>query len=88
MLQVGNPGLSYEEQKAHFSAWAIVAAPLLIGTDLVSGVDNATMSILAAPEIVAVNQDPLGVQGIRVSASKPSRTRPPSISSTVISSAT
>ena len=72
MLQVGNPGLTFNEQKAHFSAWAIVAAPLLIGSDIVSGLDNATMSILSAPEVIAVNQDPLGVQGIRVSPSSPS----------------
>lgn len=67
MLQVGNAGMSYEEQKTHFSAWAVVAAPLLIGTDLVSGIDNETMSILSAPEVIAVDQDPLVVQGQRVS---------------------
>ena len=62
MLQVGNPGLSDTEARAHFSAWCIVAAPLLIGADIVSGLDNATLAILGAPELVAVDQDPLGVQ--------------------------
>lgn len=71
MLQVGNAGLSYDEQKSHFGAWCVVAAPLLIGTDLVSGIDNATLAILTAPEVIAVNQDALGVQGIRVSSSDP-----------------
>lgn len=71
MLQVGDAGLTFDEQKAHFSAWAIVAAPLLIGTDVVSGLDAPTLSILAAPEVIAVNQDPLGVQGVRVSPPAP-----------------
>lgn len=62
MLQIGNPGLSDTEARAHFSAWCIVAAPLLIGADIVSGLDNATLSILGAPELIAVDQDPLGVQ--------------------------
>jgi hypothetical protein len=39
----------------------------LISVDLVSGVDNNTMMILSNSEVIAVNQDPLGVQGIRVS---------------------
>ena len=44
------------------STWAVVMAPILISTDLVSGIDNATLSILAAPEVIAVSQDTLGVQ--------------------------
>jgi alpha-galactosidase len=67
MLEVGQPGLTLTEQKSHFSAWAIMAAPLLISADLVSGIANDTLAILAAPEVIAVDQDPLGVQGTRVS---------------------
>ncbi len=74
MLQVGNPGLSLDEQRSHFGAWAVIASPLLIGTDLVSGIDPATLAVLGAPEVVAVSQDPLGVQGVRVSASAPTGT--------------
>ncbi len=66
MLEIGNPGLSFEEQKAHMAAWIIMCSPLLIGTDIVSGIDNETMFILSAPEVLAITQDPLGIQGIRV----------------------
>jgi alpha-galactosidase len=67
-IQVGNPGLTYPQQQAHFFAWCVIASPLLIGTDLVSGIDNATLALLSAPEVLAVSQDPLGVQGVRVTA--------------------
>ena len=49
----------------------MVAAPLLISADLSHGIDNDTLSILSAPEIVAVDQDAMGVQGVRVSAHNP-----------------
>jgi alpha-galactosidase len=62
MLQIGNPGLTLTEQKSQMSAWSLVAAPLLISTDLISGVDNATLAILSAPEVIAVHQDALAVQ--------------------------
>lgn len=68
MLQVGNAGLSPDEARSHFAAWAVVAAPLLIGADVVSGLDADSLAILTAPEVIAVNQDSLGVQGVRVSA--------------------
>ena len=71
MLTVGNAGLSQDEAKSHFGAWCIVAAPLLISNDLVSGIDAETLAILSAPEIIAVDQDVLGVQGVRVSLSNP-----------------
>ena len=43
-----------------------MASPLLISTELLDA-DDATLSILLAPEIIAINQDALGVQGARVS---------------------
>lgn len=68
MLQVGNVGLSQSEQIAHFSLWALMAAPLLIATDLRT-LDNASLAILLNREVIALNQDSLGVQGVRVSPS-------------------
>jgi len=65
MLEVGNEGLSIDEQIAHFSLWALVKAPLLIGCDLTK-ISNETISILSAPEVIEVSQDPLGVQGKRI----------------------
>jgi alpha-galactosidase len=68
MLQVGDAGLSPDEARSHFSAWCVVAAPLLISNDLVSGLDAATLAILSAPEVIAVDQDALGVQGFEILA--------------------
>ena len=62
MLQVGNAGFSPVEARTHFFAWALVAAPLLIGADVVSGLDSESLALLSAPVVVAVDQDALGVQ--------------------------
>ena len=65
MLQVGNGGMSNVEYRSHFSLWAIMAAPLLIGTDLRT-ISQADLEILLNKEVIAVNQDPLGVQARRI----------------------
>ncbi|WP_419993244.1 NPCBM/NEW2 domain-containing protein [Streptomyces boninensis] len=62
MLEVGNGGMTDTEYRSHFSMWSIMAAPLLIGTDLRKA-DEATFEILENKEVIAVNQDPLGKQG-------------------------
>ena len=64
-------GLTITEQRSHFSLWALVASPLLIGTDL-SQISPDALAILKAPEVIAVSQDALGKQGTRVSASNSS----------------
>jgi alpha-galactosidase len=61
MLEVGN-GLNDTEGRAHFSMWAIMAAPLITGNDL-SAMSATTKEILTNKEIIAVDQDPLGKQG-------------------------
>ncbi len=65
MLEVGNGGMTDAEYVSHFSLWAISKAPLLIGCD-VTKITNATVQILTNPEVIAVNQDPLGIQGKKV----------------------
>jgi len=62
MLEVGNGGMTDTEYRSHFSLWSIMAAPLLIGSDL-RRVPPETFEILLNREVIAVNQDPLGVQG-------------------------
>jgi alpha-galactosidase len=62
MLEVGNGGMTDVEYRTHFSLWAIMAAPLLIGTDL-RKVTTETMEILLNTDAIEVNQDRLGVQG-------------------------
>jgi alpha-galactosidase len=61
MLEVGN-GLGDTEGRAHFSMWAIMAAPLITGNDLTK-MTSATKATLTNPEVIAVDQDPLGKQG-------------------------
>lgn len=64
MLQVGN-GMTYEEDKSHFSMWSIMGSPLLTGNDL-RNMSDETLSILTNNEVIAINQDPLGLQGQRI----------------------
>uniref|UniRef100_A0A7C9DEV8 Alpha-galactosidase n=1 Tax=Opuntia streptacantha TaxID=393608 RepID=A0A7C9DEV8_OPUST len=65
MLEVGNGGMTKDEYIVHFSIWAISKAPLLIGCD-VRNMTKETMEIIANEEVIAVNQDPLGVQAKKV----------------------
>lgn len=65
MLEVGNGGMSVEEYRSHFSIWALAKAPLLIGCDI-RAMNNATLEILSNKEVIAVNQDKLGIQGKKV----------------------
>ena len=65
MLEVGNGGMTDVEYRSHFSLWSIMAAPLLIGTDLRTVKPDA-LKILLNKEVIAVDQDPLGVQGKQV----------------------
>jgi hypothetical protein len=65
VLEVGNGRMTDAEYVTHFSLWAISKAPLLIGCD-VTKMSAATLSTLTNPEVIAVNQDPLGVQGKKV----------------------
>ncbi|MFF5498447.1 NPCBM/NEW2 domain-containing protein [Streptomyces aquilus] len=67
MLEVGNGGMTDTEYRSHFSLWSIMAAPLLIGSDLRHASD-ATYEILGNKEVIAVDQDPLGKQGTVVSS--------------------
>jgi alpha-galactosidase len=62
MLEVGNGGMSATEYRSHFSLWAIMAAPLLIGSDLRKATPQ-TLGILGNRDVIAVDQDPLGRQG-------------------------
>ena len=66
MLEVGNGELTFEENKAHFSLWCMLAAPLMMGNDIRKATPE-TMEILLNKEAIAVNQDPLGRQAGRVS---------------------
>jgi len=65
MLEIGNGGMNADEYRTQMSLWAILAAPLLAGNDL-SNMDETTKSILMNREVIAVDQDKLGIQGSRI----------------------
>ena len=74
MLEVGNGALNYEENKAHFSLWCMMAAPLILGNDVRrffgkdgnAQTENDILALLTNKGMIAVNQDPLGVQCRRI----------------------
>lgn len=74
MLIVGLNGVSKElvgaggsniEYRTHFSMWAMLASPLLTGSD-VRNLDAYTLETLTNHEVIAINQDPLGLQAKKV----------------------
>ncbi len=64
MLEVGVGRLTTSENRAHFSMWCMLAAPLITGNDL-SNMTEEVRAILTDPTAISVNQDPLGIQGLR-----------------------
>jgi alpha-galactosidase len=68
MLEIGNGAMSVDEYRTHMSLWSILAAPLIAGND-VRDMSADISSILLNKEVIAVNQDKLGKQGVRVSKS-------------------
>ncbi|MEU6668984.1 ricin-type beta-trefoil lectin domain protein [Streptomyces sp. NPDC046727] len=65
MLMVGMPGLTASQNRTHMALWAISGAPLPAGNDLTT-LSGETAAILKNPEVIAVDQDPRGLQGVKV----------------------
>ena len=65
MLEVGNGGMTIPENRAHFSLWSLLAAPLIAGNDVRSMTPDIK-EILTNKEVIAINQDPLGRPGRRI----------------------
>lgn len=65
MLEIGNGGMNADQYRTQMSLWSMLAAPLLAGNDL-SKMDATTKSILINKEVIAVDQDKLGIQGRRL----------------------
>jgi len=70
MLEVGNGGMNEDEYRTHFSLWAMLAAPLIAGNDLTK-MTPYTIEILTNRDVIAVDQDPLGKQGFRLTQEGP-----------------
>ncbi|MBE1583389.1 alpha-galactosidase [Nonomuraea angiospora] len=66
MMEIGRGGMTDTEMRSHFALWAIMASPLIAGNDLRS-MDPATTTILKNQNLIAINQDPLGLQAGQVS---------------------
>ncbi len=77
MLEVGNGSLTFEENKSHFSLWCMMAAPLILGNDLrhflfpdgSADKEDRILKLLTNKNLIAVDQDKLGVQARRIKAS-------------------
>lgn len=65
MLEVGNGSLTEDENMAHFALWCMMSAPLMAGNDL-RNMDEKTLRILSHKGLIAINQDPLGIQAFRI----------------------
>jgi alpha-galactosidase len=65
MLEVGN-GMTENEDRAHFTLWCFLDAPLISGNDL-RHMAPETLSILTDRDLIAVNQDPLGIEALKYS---------------------
>ncbi len=65
MLEVGNKSLTPAECRSHFAMWCMLAAPLIAGNNI-STMNDTIKNILTAPEIIAIDQDSLGIQGTRI----------------------
>jgi alpha-galactosidase len=65
MMEVGN-GMTVNQDRAHFSMWCMLAAPLMAGNDI-ANMTKETVSILTNAEAIAIDQDTLGIQGFRYS---------------------
>ncbi len=71
MLLVGHAGFTVDELRSHVGGWAVSAAPLLISTDLrklAVAPDDGGLAVLNNVEMLAIDQDPAVVQGVRVSS--------------------
>lgn len=67
MMVVGMPGLTDAQNRVHMSLWAISGAPLLVGADLTT-LSAGALATLTNPEVIAVDQDSLGLQGVKVAS--------------------
>jgi len=65
MLEIGNGGMTADQYRTQMSLWSMLSAPLLAGNDL-SKMDETTRSILMNKEVIAIDQEKLGIQGHRV----------------------
>ncbi len=70
MMVVGMQGLTDAQSRAHMSLWAMLGGPLLVGADLTK-LSDANLATLTNPEVLAIDQDALGLQALKAAESGP-----------------
>lgn len=70
MMVVAMPGMDSDKNRLHLALWAIAAGPLLVGADL-STLNSEALADLANPDLIAINQDAAGLQGVKVKENGP-----------------
>lgn len=70
MMVLGMPGLTEEQNRLHMALWAMSGAPLLVGADLTK-LNPSEIAILTNRRVLAIDQDPAGLQAIKVSEPAP-----------------
>ena len=65
LIQLGNGGMTPDEYRTQLNLWAVLAAPMMLGND-VRIMTKETLAALSNPEVIGIDQDPLGRQGKRV----------------------
>ncbi len=70
MMVLGMPGMDATQNKLHMSLWAVAAGPLLIGAD-VTRLDAETVADFTNADVVAIDQDAAGLQGVKVTENGP-----------------
>ena len=62
LLEVGNSGMTTAEYRSQFAIWSLMKSPLIVSTNVMN-MSADTLEILSRKEVIAINQDSLGVQG-------------------------
>jgi hypothetical protein len=67
---IGMPGLTDVQNRVHMALWAMSGAPLIVGADLTT-LSEATRTTLTNPAVLAIDQDSLGLQAVKVAEPAP-----------------
>jgi len=70
MMVIGMRGMTEPWERVHMGLWTLSGAPLMIGADLTK-LNRSSLAMLTSPDILAVHNDLLGVQAIKVAGVKP-----------------
>ncbi|MDR5781325.1 alpha-galactosidase [Caballeronia sp. LZ065] len=67
-MMIAGMGMPFSNDQAHVSLWAVSGAPMILGNNLSGPLSRATEGLLTNPDVISIDQDPLGLQGILVYA--------------------